>query len=116
MAAGVLNIYVEQGATWQRQVAWTQENGDPINIVGYSARMMIRERYRSDEPIVSLDSDPGGGIVITAPNLLDITMTAAQTALIDFGAGVYDLELVAPDGRVIRLLQGTAEIGPEATK
>lgn len=118
MTAGVLDILVEQGATWTRSLAWetTDVPPVPISVVGYLARLMIRKTYRSDLPSLTLTSAVGGGITLTAPNQIDILMTATQTASLAMSTGVYDLELEAPDGTVTRLLQGVVTVSPEATR
>lgn len=118
MTAGVLDILVEQGATWTRHFEWWTTATPPVEIpvAGYLARMQIRKTYRSEPPLVTLDSDLLGGITLTAPNAIDILMTAEQTAAMAAAGGVYDLELVAPDGFVTRLLQGVVTIAPEATR
>lgn len=113
--AGKYNIVADQGATFSRNVHWKDENGDPIDITGYTARMQVRERYVSTSTVLSLVSPTnitlGGGsgsIVITA----SATSMAAVTA----GDYVYDLEMVASNGVVTRLLQGSFKVTPEVTR
>ncbi|SDH19003.1 hypothetical protein SAMN05421505_112112 [Sinosporangium album] len=48
-----------------------------------------------------------GQITLSIPD----TVTSAWT----WRAGVYDLELVAPDARVVRLIEGTVTVRPEVT-
>lgn len=117
MTAGVYDILIEQGASWYRPFRrWEADGTTPISVIGYVARMKIRQSYTSSVVQVSLTSDPGGGIVLSDTNLIEVTMTAEQTAAINIARGVWDLELEAPDGWVIRLLQGKVTVSPEVTK
>ncbi len=113
--AGKYNIVADQGATFSRNIFWKDENGAPINITDYTARMQVRERYVSTSTVLSLVSPTnialGGGsgsIVITA--------SATSMAGITAGDYVYDLEMVASNGVVTRLLQGSFKVTPEVTR
>ena len=115
MSAGILNIVIEQGATFQRVFTWTI-SAAAVNLTGYTARMQVRADYDTD-PIVSLTSATGGGITLggsagTITVLISATVTAALTA----GTYIYDLELESADGTVTRLLKGQATVDPEVTK
>jgi hypothetical protein len=39
MAAGKYSFVIEQGATLNLQVDWTDESGSPIDLTGYHARI-----------------------------------------------------------------------------
>ena len=43
-------------------------------------------------------------------------MAADQTSLLDPRAYVYDLELVPPDDKTIRLIEGTVSVSPAVTR
>jgi hypothetical protein len=117
MAAGLYNMVCEQGATFQRSFRWVDADEQPILLTGWSARMQVRTSYKAAEPLVSLDSDALGGIVLTpAEGGIYLELDAAATAELPAKQGVYDLEMVSPTGEVTRLLQGTFTITPEATR
>ncbi len=113
MTATVWNIVIEQGATWRTTLTLTERD-----LTGCSARMQVRETAASPSAVLSLTSAPGGGIVITPgpPGVLDITISAAQTADMDWRRGVYDLELESAGGDVDRLLKGDVAVDPEVTR
>jgi hypothetical protein len=50
------------------------------------------------------------------PGVIAITVTAAQTAAMAWKHGVYDLELVSPNGTVERLLKGDVVVDFEVTR
>jgi hypothetical protein len=117
MAAGIYDITIEQGANLSLPLTWKDEAGSPINLTGYSGRMQIRENFDSEDYIVSLTSDVGGGITLGgAAGTITISMSAALTASLAQVDAVYDLELIAVSGFVTRLTQGRVFISREVTR
>ena len=114
MAAGLYDITIEQGVTFQLNLTWKDSNDAPLNLTGYSARMQVRETYDSEDTLVSLTS-PGDITLGGALGTILITIQPAVTSILQFVEGVYDLELVSA-GVVTRLLQGKATISREVTK
>jgi len=69
MAAGTLNIVIEQGATFQKKLTWADDidfpaSGNPIDITGYTARMQLREEKDSPDPAILELTDGNGRITI----------------------------------------------------
>lgn len=118
MPATTYNITIEQGSTFTLQLAYKTPAGAAVDLTGYSARMQVRETYASDTPLLSL-TDASGITLGGAAGTIVIEASDESTAAIDTRQtiwGVYDLELVPPNGKAIRLLQGAAEIRPEVTR
>lgn len=113
-------MVIDAGAHYFLAVTWEDPDGVPIDLTGYSARMMLRVKYSDAAPLVSLTSETNGGIEIDgARGLLNITMTDEQTGALCASKeveGVYDLEVENADGVVTRLLAGRWLAKPEATK
>lgn len=112
---------LDAGAHYFLRATWKDPDGAPINLTNYTARMMLRSKYADVMPLVSLTSEGGGGIEISAENgALDITIDDTSTSgLASAGKetrGVYDLEVEAADGVVYRLFGGEWICTPEATK
>jgi hypothetical protein len=116
MAAGVYDIVIEQGATFNLNVRWLDPDDDPVDITGYSARMQVRRTYKSEDTLLSLTSEDGEIILGGALGTIAVTASAEDTASIDAKSGVYDLELVSPAGVVTRVVQGAVTVSPEVTK
>lgn len=111
MLAGVLNLTIEQGATFTQRLTW-KVDGVAVNLTGYTARMKVRERL-NEPAIISLTT--GSGIVLGgAAGTVDITISAANTALLNYGKYIYDLELVN-GATVTRLVKGKITVDPEVT-
>jgi hypothetical protein len=113
MPAAKLNLTVEQGATFSKRLVWKDKNRRPINITGWTARMQIRKIVADPNLILEL-STANGRIVFTAAGTIELRLTAQETSTLQ--AGVYDLEMVAPDGSVTRLVEGKVVVSPEVTR
>lgn len=118
MAPFKLSLKVYQGATFTQPLVW--KAGDPlqpVDLTGCTARMQIRERVNSPGVLFSLTSEVGGGIVLGgAAGTIDIEIDATDTATFNWRSGVYDLEIVYPDGKVRRLFEGSIQVAPEVTR
>lgn len=115
MTAGIYNATIDQGATWSVVVTYKDSTGVPINLTGYTAAMQVRQQYSSDTAELTLTS-PSNGIVITpSTGIVTITMTAVQTAALEEGYYVYDVELTSGSYKD-RLIQGQLTVAPEVTR
>jgi hypothetical protein len=114
MAAGLYDITIEQGVTFQLNLTWKDSNDAPVDLTGYSARMQVRETYDSEDTLVSLTS-PGDITLGGALGTILITIQPAVTSILPFLEGVYDIEMVAASV-TYRLLQGKATISREVTR
>lgn len=115
MAAGLYDITIEQGATFQMNLTWKDSTGAAVNITGYTARMQVRENYEAESTLVSLTSSGGDIVLGGALGTIAITIAASATQLLQLDEAVYDLELVN-GATVTRLLQGKATVSREVTR
>ncbi len=112
MAAGKLDIVIEEGADFSMTLTWLDNAGAAVDITGYTARMKVKEAV-GGTLIQSLTDGSGITLGGTAGTVV-IAMTAVQTAGYDFDWGVYDLELVT-GGVVTRLVEGAVKFTREVT-
>ncbi len=116
MAAGNLNLLIEQGATFSRVLRWRTADSVAITFTGKSVRMQARVAKRDTQIILSLSSvNPPGGIMINNDGSATITISAADTQMLIPGTYVYDLE-VDDNGTVTRLLEGNIMVSGEVTR
>jgi hypothetical protein len=114
MAAGTLNFTIEQGATFNLLLTW-KINDVPVNLTGYTARLQARVDIEEVDTILSLTT--GAGITLGgALGTISLDQTATQTAVLPNGEYVYDLELIASNGTVTRLVQGQLNVSAEVTR
>ena len=123
MSAGKLNLVIEIGAKFTKQLTWNDSNGNPIDTSLYTSEMHIRQTadnavillaLRSTAPAADEGSITHGGVDGTI--LLEIG--ADVTDDITWAAGVYDLELtlISDPTCIIRLLEGKVKSVPNVTR
>lgn len=119
MPAGTWNIVAEQGATWQPNPLILKDGaGALIDLTGYTAELLVKERYDSADSLLQLNTSNGGIALGGAAGTLTLLATAVQMAAVD----VATITGIPPSRRcvhtltltlgavVIRLLQGTFTI------
>lgn len=118
MAAGIYDILCEQGATFTRELDWRGEDGQPVSLIGYTARMQVRKTVKDDEPLMELTTEDGRIWFNSPPTdgKIYLMISADDTAALPVIKGVYDLEMVAPNHKVARLLQGKFVVSAEVTR
>lgn len=114
--AEIYDIEVDQGATFQMQLTWKDENGNPVDLAGFTARMQIRKRARADEVLAEATTENGYITLGGDEGTVEISVPASVTEDFDFKRGVYDLELESSGGIVTRLIQGCVYVDREVTR
>lgn len=110
-----------QGATWRRHFSFIFDDGTLWDTAGFTARMKVRATM--DGPVL-LDMNIGTGrletgIRGTAPNQYNLAMILTPdytSPLVDWGLGVYDVELTDLSARVYRVLEGFCALSREVTR
>lgn len=116
-APGILNITINQGASWDLTLTW--KTGDPstlVNLTGYTARMQIRKKHSAYEIAATLTTQNGKIVLGGALGTIALALTATETSALIAGKYVYDLELVSSSGYVTRLVEGSVRVSPEVTR
>lgn len=120
MAAGIYDIYIEQGSTYTLDITYTEDGETPVSLVGFLGRGQIKAKATDALPLATFTvtiSDPANGVVtavVPASESEAIVLTGKTYK--ETLQAVYDIEVYNLDGIVIRLLNGPAYISPEVTK
>jgi hypothetical protein len=104
------NIIIDQGTTFSTVITLADEDGNAIDLTGYSANSQIRKHYSSSNSqsfSVSL-----GGILGT----VTLSLTSVQTANLVAGRYVYDVEVTSSSNVVSRIVEGIVTVTPEVTR
>jgi hypothetical protein len=67
----------------------------PVNLDGYTAKMQVRRRLESTEVLLELSSGNGHIVLDNERKMINLQISALETAGITWAIGVYDLELTA---------------------
>jgi hypothetical protein len=126
MRASRYSFVIEEGATFNLQINWTDSMGNPIDLTGYHARMQIRPSVESNDIILSLSSSmavDGTGISLNGADgetsitsgSIGIYIAASASEGLNFREAYYDLELVNSE-TVVRLLEGKVQLSKNVTR
>ncbi len=117
MSAANLQITIEKGATFEKEVFLKDENQVAINLTGYVCRSSIKKNVDDLTGYAFTVS-----VVDAAAGKILWSMSADDTAAIDASGSsftpirfYYDLEIENPSGFVTRLFQGVCLVVPEVT-
>lgn len=86
----------------------------PVSLDGYTARMAIKDKMRGNE-YYRLTTENGDITIDVTGYKIELSISAEVTAGFEFLSGVYDLEMVSPDGVVSQLIYGEVTVAPEVT-
>lgn len=116
MGTGIYNIECQQGATLRRSFTWLDENEQPIDLTGASARMQVRPTHTSTTKWLDLTTATTALVIDVPTATIRLLVDAAVTATLPAKRGVYDLEVVFSTGEVYRLVEGAFVVTPEVTR
>lgn len=108
------NLVIYQGDTFEEDFTFETEGATPtpINITGYSFRAQIRRRASDDASLADFTTtitDAPGGIV-------QLSLTSEETADLDPGRAVWDLEWTDTLGRVKTHVAGRVRVKAQVTR
>lgn len=116
MSAAKLDLRIEQGATFSREVVWKDSDGVVVDLTGYTARMQLREYLDSSSAFVEMTTGNGRITITAEEGKLALEIPASVTGGITQESGYYDLEVESSSGVVTRLLQGRVTIDGNVTR
>lgn len=117
MAATETNLTIEQGATWEYEIAVTDTGGNALDITGWAVRSQFRvAKAAAGDPYLDLTEVNGRVSIAGSSGIITLALTATETAALRAGEFYYDVELEDPNGVVYRLLQGVVTVDPEVTR
>lgn len=115
--AAKINLKINQGETYRHTLYWRNDQDQAVDLTNFIARMHVRSKVDSPDVLLELTTE-NSGIVISNPvnGEFKLYIPATLTAAITWTAGVYDLEMVAPNNDVTRLIEGKVAVTKEVTR
>lgn len=100
---------------------WEEDDGNPVDLTGWSARSQARPSHDSPDTdlLFDLDNAVKGGVALGGTaGTIEMTIPSSETSQLEPSkfAGVWDLELVDGTGQVTSLLEGALRVKPEVTR
>lgn len=103
------NITIDQGTDFVTDIDVTDEDGNFINLTGFTGAAQMRKHYTSNTAYsFSVSVSPAG--VVT------LSMNSANTNAITAGRYVYDCELRDASNTCSRLVEGVVTVTPGVTR
>ena len=117
MALVNYNLDIIQGSTFSAQLFAKDAAGAAINLTSYNVRGVMKYNYGTGAALVNLSPSVNTPSPYTAASgVIDVTVSAANTASLPVTVGVYDIEMYnADETEVKKLLDGRVKIYPEVT-
>jgi hypothetical protein len=109
----VYDLEIFQGETWWIKLTLTDDNGAPIPLTSYTAKMQIRPYIGG--PVLLTLTQADALTITPAAGEIEIDLTATQTEALQFITAVYDLFVTLSAART-PLLRGKVLVTPSVTK
>ena len=110
------NLDIIQGSTFSAQLSVKNSDGTAVDLNGYSVRGHIRYNYGASNALLDLAPTINTTAPYTAASgIINVNLTAAQTANLPVVMGVYDIETYN-SSEVNKVLDGKVKVHPEVTR
>ena len=103
------NIIIDQGTDFSTTITVTGDDGNALDLTGYSAASKMRKHYTSS------NSTAFSCAVSTSEGTVTLSMNNSVTANIAAGRYLYDLEVTDSGGLVTRITEGIVTVTPGVT-
>ena len=106
------NIIIDQGTDFSTTITVTDDDGNVTDLTGYTGEGQIRKHYESSD---STDFTLSFGSPRTDGEV-SLSLTRVQTANLEYGRYVYDVELTSAANTTSRLVEGIVTVTPQVTR
>jgi hypothetical protein len=104
------NIVIDQGANFETTISVTDDDGNAINLTGYTGAAQMRKHYTSS-------AQTAFTVVVSAlAGEVTLTMNANTTGSLTPGRYVYDCEITDTSNVVSRIVEGIVTVTPQVTR
>jgi len=107
----IANLYIDQGTDFSITVDVTDSAGDILELSDYTAAAQIRKTYSSSTVSATFATS-----IAELAGQVTISLTDTQTAALEAGRYVYDLNITSAAGVVTRVIEGQAIVTPGVTR
>lgn len=96
---------LQKSATFSKKFTLQSDCECSIDLTGYTAKMQVRQNF-AKTVILELSTTNGRILITPDEGLLELNVSATDTALLPAGKYIYDLYLISADEIVTKLFQG----------
>lgn len=120
---GLCDLIMDEGAAFDQDIVWYDENGDLVDNTGYTAKAEVRKNKEDASPVLTFQTSDSTITLGGSDGTFTLTQTAAVMRALDFDRGFWSLE-VSPGGTADLnaatdnkcLLKGIVVLNRETTK
>lgn len=118
MAAAKQNLVIEDNGEKTRVFVWKNAQGRPINLTGYSARIMGKTSKENSQAVFDYSITSGHMSMDSSKGRIEIHFDAQtiQAIVAAGGSCYYDLVMTPAQGEPVRLLEGKIQISIGVTR
>jgi hypothetical protein len=110
-------LTIEQGATFDESWDWLDEEGNPVDLTGWTGKMDIRENIAAETPYMTLTTENGRIVLGEVAGRVRLLIEASATAAIAWPKAIFDLHLIDASGDyIVRFMKGSVIIDPGVTR
>ena len=102
------NISIDQGTTFNTEILLTDDAGNPLDLLGYTAESQIRRWYNSSNA-VSFNVNLTNGSIL-------LSLDANTSSNLVYGRYLYDVVLTDGQGAVTRVVEGIVTVTPRVSR
>lgn len=122
-----IDLLIAQGADFTLAMRYLRD-GAPVDLSGWSGRSQLRRKHGGDVWLTVPDAGTVAALSLGTDGVITLSIPAGVTedpawdsrSKLTGGepqpTGVWDLELIDPDGVVIRFAQGAVTVSPDVTR
>ena len=110
--ATISNLFINQDTDFSTTVTVNDSSGSALNLTSYTALAMIRKTYQSTTATTFTSTFAAD----RTTGQITISLTDAQTALMEDGRYVYDLVVIDNSGMKTRVVEGIAPVTPGVSR
>jgi hypothetical protein len=103
------NIVIDQNASFNTEITLTDESGNALDLVGYTAKSQIKRWYTSTTNAAEFTVNLNSGAIL-------LSLPAESTANLVYGRYVYDVTLTDNANNVTRVVEGIVTVTPGVSK
>ena len=104
------NLKIDQGADFSTSITLTDDDGNALDLTGYTGAGQIRKYYTSTTAV-------DFNVVVTpSTGTVSLSLSAADSNAMNSGRYVYDIELTDGSDVVSRIMEGIVTITPGVTR
>ena len=113
-ATATRNLILNKGSTFGISFILTKDGAVPA-LSGYSVRSAIKSSYDSLDNLVYMSTSNQMIVLETATGTVNINVPEKITRRLPGATGVYDIELIAPNGDTTQIVKGTITFNNQVT-